>query len=58
MTMHPFVWIGVILLVLWAVLWIGFKVVSGLVHLLVLVALAMIVWGLMKKGARALDRRV
>ena len=33
MAMHPFVWIGVILLVL--------------------VALAMIVWGLMKKGARA-----
>jgi len=53
--MHPFVWIGLLLLALWAVLWIGFKVVSGVVHLLVLAAIGMIVWGLMKKGARALD---
>lgn len=56
--MHPFVWTGIVLLVLWAVLWIGFKVVSGLVHLLLLIAIVMIAWGLLKKGARAIDRRV
>jgi hypothetical protein len=52
------VWIGIVLLVLWGVLWLGFHIVSGLVHLIVVVAIAMIVWGLLKKGARAVDRRI
>ena len=56
--MHPFVMLGVALLVLWGVLWLGFNIVSGLVHLLVIVAIAMIAWGLVKKGARAVDRRL
>lgn len=56
--MHPAVWIGVVLLVLWAVLWLGFKIVSGVVHLLVLAAVVLIVWGLVKKGARAVSNRM
>lgn len=56
--MHPFVWLGVVLLVLWAVLWLGFKIVSGVVHLLVLAAVVLIVWGLVKKGARAVGNRL
>lgn len=51
-------WFGVLLLVLWAVLWLGFKIVSGLVHLLVIVAVALIVWSLIKRGARAVDRKL
>lgn len=54
--MHAFVPIGVALLVLWAVLWLVFKVVSGLVHVIVLVAAVMIVWGLLKRGAAAVRR--
>ena len=56
--MHGFVWLGIVLLVLWMVLWLGFKIVSGVVHLLVLVAIVFIVWGLVKKGARAVERRL
>ena len=56
--MHPAVWIGAILLVLWAVLWLGFKVVSGIVHLIIVVAVVLIVWGLIKKGARAVGDRM
>lgn len=56
--MHPFVWLGVVLLVVWAVLWLGFKLVSGVVHLLVLAAVVLIVWGLVKKGARAVGNRL
>jgi hypothetical protein len=41
----------------WAVLWLGFKIVSGVVHLLVIVGLAMLVWALVKRGARAVGRR-
>lgn len=56
--MRALVWLGAALLVLWAVLWLGFKIVSGLVHLLVLVAVVLIVWGFVKKGAGAVaDRR-
>jgi len=52
-TMNPFVALGVLLLAIWAVLWLGFHVVSGLIHLLVIVAVVMIVWGLVKRGASA-----
>jgi hypothetical protein len=52
------VWIGVVLLILWAVLWLGFHIVTGVIHLIVLVAIVMIVWGLMKRGARAVSRNV
>jgi hypothetical protein len=49
--------LGVVLLVLWVVLWLGFKVVSGLIHLLVIVGIILLVWGLLKRGAGALGRR-
>jgi hypothetical protein len=56
--MAALIWLGIILFVLWGVLWLGFNVVGGLVHLLVIAALVMIVWGLLKRGARAVDRRM
>ncbi|HSK20401.1 MAG TPA: hypothetical protein VK912_14710 [Longimicrobiales bacterium] len=55
--MHAFVWIGIVLLVLWAILWLGFKLVSGIIHVLVLLAIVFIIWGLVKKGARAIGNR-
>jgi len=56
--MHPLVWLGLVLLVFWAILWLGFKIVSGLIHLIVIAAVALIVWGLVKKGARAVSNRM
>ena len=56
--MHALVWLGIALLVLWAILWLGFKIVGGLVHLLVLAAIVFIVWGLVKKGAHAVGKRM
>lgn len=56
--MGALVWIGILLLVAWAVLWLGFHIVTGAIHLLVIIAVAMIVWGLVKRGARAVDRHV
>ena len=49
--------IGIVLLILWAVLWLGFKIVSGVVHLLVLAGVVFLVWGLIKKGARTIGNR-
>jgi len=56
--MNPFVGLGVLLLAIWAVLWLGFHVVSSLIHLLVIVAVVMIVWGLVKRGASAVSNTV
>ena len=56
--MNVLAWVGIVLLVLWAVLWLGFKIVSGIVHLLVLIGVVLLIWGLVKKGARAVGRRV
>jgi hypothetical protein len=56
--MHVLAWLGIVLLVLWAVLWLGFKIVSGVVHLLVIIGVVLLVWGLLKKGARAVGRRL
>lgn len=56
--MSPLVWLGILLLVLWAVLWLGFHIVTGLIHLLVLVAVVLIVWGLLKRGANAVERHL
>lgn len=54
--MHRFVWMGLVLLALWVMLWLVFKVVSGIVHVLVIAAIALIVWGLVKRGASAVKR--
>ncbi|MBW3573029.1 MAG: hypothetical protein KY467_18185 [Gemmatimonadetes bacterium] len=50
--MHPMVWLGLALLVLWAIAWLVLKVVSFAVHLLLIAAVLFVVWGLVKRGAR------
>lgn len=50
--------LGILLLVAWAVLWLVFHVASGLIHLLVIIGVVMLVWGLVKRGARAVDRKI
>ena len=55
--MHPFVWLGILLLVLWGVLWLGLKIVSGVIHLLVIAAVVFLVRALVKRTARAVSKR-
>ena len=50
--------LGILLLVAWAVLWLGFHIAGGLIHLLVVIGVVMLVWGLVKRGARAVDRKI
>lgn len=45
-------WIGGILLVTWFVLWLVVKITFTAIHLLLLVGLAMVVWGLLKSRFR------
>jgi hypothetical protein len=55
--MRALVTLGIILLVVWAILWIGFRIVSGLIHLLVVVAIILLIVGLLRRGASALGGR-
>lgn len=50
--MHPLMGLGAALLVLWALAWLVFKVVGFAVHLLLIAAVILVVWGLVKRGAR------
>jgi hypothetical protein len=56
--MHALAWLGIALLALWAVLWLGFKIVSGVVHLLVIAGIILLIWGLVKRGAQAVGDRL
>jgi len=47
-------WLGIVLIVTWAVLWLGLKIATGVIHLIVIVGLALIIWGFIKRGARAI----
>lgn len=56
--MNALVWIGIVLLVLWGILWLGFHIVAGAIHLIVIAAIVLIVWGLVKRGAHAVERKL
>jgi hypothetical protein len=46
--MKSLIWIGIVLMVLWGVLWLGVKIAFGAIHLLLLAGIALIVWGAIK----------
>jgi hypothetical protein len=52
--MRPLLWLGIALVVFWAVLWLGLKMATGMIHLLLIVGLVLVVWGMIKRGARAM----
>ena len=47
--------IGAILIVVWILGWLAFEIASGLIHLLLIIGLVLLVWGLVKRGARAVS---
>ena len=44
------VWIGAAMVICWGVLWLGIKMAIGAVHLLLLLGVLLIGWGLLHKG--------
>lgn len=51
----PTLWLGIVLVVAWAFLWLGLKLATGLIHLLFVIGLALVIWGFIKRGARAIS---
>ena len=50
--MHPLILLGLALAVLWILALVVFKVVGFAIHVVLIVAVVMIAWGLLKRGAR------
>ena len=50
----PTLWLGIIIVLAWAFMWLGLKIATGMIHVLVIVGLALVVWSLIKRGARAI----
>jgi hypothetical protein len=48
--MKPLVWLGIALVLAWAVLWLGIKMAVFAVHALLLIGVVLIVWGLLHRG--------
>ena len=42
--------IGVAFVILWGVLWLGVKIASGAIHLILLLGVVLLVWGLFQAG--------
>ena len=50
--MKVLVWIGIAMVICWGLLWLGIKIAVGAVHLLLLLGLVLIGWGLLHKGTK------
>jgi Flp pilus assembly protein TadB len=48
--MKPLVWLGIALIIAWGVLWLGIKMAVFAVHLLLLIGVVLIGWGLLQRG--------
>lgn len=48
--MKPLVWLGLGLVLAWAILWLGIKMAVFAVHLLLLIGVVLIGWGLLQRG--------
>jgi hypothetical protein len=46
--MKLLVWIGIAMVICWGLLWLGIKIAVGAVHLLLLLGVALIGWGLLQ----------
>jgi hypothetical protein len=44
------VWIGIAMVICWGLLWLGIKIAVGAVHLLLLLGMVLIAWGLLHRN--------
>lgn len=51
--MKVIVWIGVAMVLCWGILWLGIKMAVAAVHLLLLLGLILIGWGMLRRGPSA-----
>jgi hypothetical protein len=47
--MKLLVWIGIAMIVCWGVLWLGIKLAIGAIHLLLVLGVVLVGWGLLQR---------
>jgi hypothetical protein len=52
--MRTLLWLGIALVVLWALGWLVFRIASAIIHLVLVVGIILAIIGLVRRGARAL----
>ncbi|HSJ25246.1 MAG TPA: hypothetical protein VK929_11280 [Longimicrobiales bacterium] len=55
--MRLWITLGIVLIVIWAVLWLVFRILAWTVHLLVFVGLILLLYGLVRRGTRQVRDR-
>lgn len=48
--MKLLVWIGIAMIVCWGVLWLGIKLAIGAIHLLLVLGVVLVGWGLLQRN--------
>jgi membrane protein implicated in regulation of membrane protease activity len=56
--MRIWITLGVLLIVLWAVLWLVFRILAWTIHLIVFVGLLLLLYGLVRRGTRQARSRL
>lgn len=46
-------WMGIAMVICWGLLWLGIKIAVGAVHLLLVLGVVLIAWGLLRRGRRS-----
>jgi hypothetical protein len=52
--MRSLLWVGILLVILWALGWLVFRVASALIHIVLVVGIILAILALVRKGARTL----
>jgi membrane protein implicated in regulation of membrane protease activity len=55
--MRIWIGLGILLIVVWALLWLVFRILAWTVHLLVFIGLILLLYGLLRRGARQVRGR-
>lgn len=53
--MKALLWIGIAMVVVWGLLWLGIKIAVGAVHLLLVLGVGLIGWALLRRGTKSLQ---
>jgi hypothetical protein len=51
--MKALFWIGIAMVICWGVLWLGIKIAMGAIHLLLILGVVLIAWGLWRGSQRS-----
>lgn len=52
--MRSLLWVGILLVILWALGWLVFRVASALIHIVLVVGIILAIMAVVRRGARTL----